>query len=125
MLQDEAELRRGEAPVDRHRDRAQVVRREDRRHELVAVVREQADHVTRADTTLLEPARQCGSPVDHPLVGDGLVAEHAERLVGSAARVVLQHAEPTHVGIHGAEYPPSTTSADPVVQRDASLARYP
>ena len=27
-------------------------------------------------------------------------------------------------GRHGAEYPPSTTSADPVVQRDASPARY-
>ena len=26
-------------------------------------------------------------------------------------------------GAHGAEYPPSTTSADPVVQRDASPAR--
>ena len=29
----------------------------------------------------------------------------------------------TTSGAHGAEYPPSTTIADPVVQRDASLAR--
>ena len=66
VLQDEPELRCGEAPVDRHRDRAQVVRREDRRQELVAVVREQADDVTRADATLLRarpPARQPSSTI--------------------------------------------------------------
>ena len=44
-------------------------------------------------------------------------------------RVVLEHRAPADVGLHlepahGAAYPPSTTIAEPVVQRDPSPARY-
>ena len=48
VVEDVPQLRRREPPVDRHRDRAEVVGREDRLEELGAVVREQADDVAGA-----------------------------------------------------------------------------
>ena len=100
VLEDEPELGRGEAPVDRHRDRAEVVGREDRREELDAVVGEQADDVARADVARLQPAGERGRPFRHLLIGDGRVAADRDRLVGRTARVVLEHGQPTHVGLH-------------------------
>ena len=62
VVEDVPELRRGEPPVDRHRDRTQVVRGEDRLEELGAVVREQPDDVTGADPAFLQPRRERGGP---------------------------------------------------------------
>src|SRR6185436_9545767 len=129
VLEDEPELGCREAPIDRHRDRAEVVGREDRREELVAVVGEQADDVAGTDAARVQTACERGGPLGHPAIRHDVVAADRERLVGCAARVVLEHADPAHVRLrpgfaHGAAYPPSTTIADPVVHRDASLARY-
>ena len=134
VLEDEAQFRCGQTPVDRHRHRAEVVGGEDRGQELGAVVRQQAYDVARGHTPRLQPGGQRGGPVDHPLVGDGAVAVDRERLIGRARRVVLEHAQEAEVGLgasvhprtspYGAAYPPSTTNAVPVVQRAASLARY-
>ena len=60
VVEDVAQLRRREPPVDRHRDHAEVVRGEDALEELGAVVREQADHVAGADPALVQPGRQRG-----------------------------------------------------------------
>ena len=61
VLEDEPQLRRREPPVDRHRDRTEVVGGEDRRQELDAVVREQPDDVAGADAARVRarpPARR-------------------------------------------------------------------
>ena len=55
VLEDEAELGGCQPPVDRHRDRAQVVGGEDRREELDVVVREQPDDVARAMPRAVKP----------------------------------------------------------------------
>ena len=68
VVEDVAQLRRGEPPVDRHGDRAEVVGGEDRLQELGAVVREEPDDVARADATRAAarprapPARSAISP---------------------------------------------------------------
>ena len=61
---------------------------------------EQPDDVARPDASRLEPGRQRRGPVDHLAVGDDVVAEHGERLVGRAAGVVLEHADPAQVRLH-------------------------
>ncbi len=105
VLEDEPQLRRREPPVDRHRDRAEMVGGEDRREELDAVVREQPDDVAGADAACVQPARQRRGPVRHRPVGDDLVAEDGDRLVRRAARVVLEHTEPAHVRMHPSSRP--------------------
>ena len=65
VLEDVPQLRRREPPVDRHRDRAEVVGGEDRRQELDAVVREQPDDVAGADAARVQPGRERGRPVRH------------------------------------------------------------
>ena len=60
VVEDERELRRGEPPVDRHRNRAQMVRGEDRLEELGAVVREDADDVAGPHAAFVEPGSQPG-----------------------------------------------------------------
>ena len=100
VVKDVPQLRRGEPPVDRHRDRTQVVRREDRLQELSAVVRQEADDIARADPALVQPGRQRGRSRGQLAVGDGLAAEDREWLVRRAARVVLEHSEPADVRLH-------------------------
>ena len=60
VVEDVPQLRRGEPPVDRHRDRAEVVGGEDRLEELGAVVREQPDDVAGADAAFVQPGRERG-----------------------------------------------------------------
>ena len=62
VLEDVAHLGRGEPPVDRHGDRAEVVGGEDRLEELGAVVREQADDVAAPDAALVQAAGQRRRP---------------------------------------------------------------
>ena len=57
VLEDVADLGRGEPPVDRHGDRAQVVGGEDRLEELGAVVGEQADDLARPDASFARARR--------------------------------------------------------------------
>ncbi len=104
VLEDEPQLRGRQPPVDRHRDRTQMVGGEDRREELEVVVREQPDDVTARDAARFEARRQCRGPVGHPLIGDDVARADRERLVRCAERVVLEHPEPAHVRIHRDPY---------------------
>ena len=89
---------------------ADVVRGEDRRQELDAVVRQQPDDVAGTDSSRVEPGRQRGRPIRHRPIGDGVVAVDRERPVRRTARVVLEHSDPAHVGmdrrhvLHGTHY---------------------
>ena len=65
VLEDVADLRGSEPPVDRHHDGAEVVGREDRLQELRAVVREQSHDIAGTDPVLVKSGRQArptGSP---------------------------------------------------------------
>ena len=62
VVEDEAQLRRREPPVDRHRDCSGVVRREDRREELDAVVGEQPDDVAATDAARRGVRRRAPRP---------------------------------------------------------------
>ena len=97
VLEDVAHLGRGQAPVDRHGDGAEVVGGEERLEELGAVVREQADHVAAPDPALVQPRRQRRRPRRHLAVRGGLALEDRHRLVGRTGRVVGEHGEPVHV----------------------------
>ena len=97
VLEDVAHLGRGEPPVDRHGDGAEVVGGEERLEELGAVVREQADDVAAPDAALGSPPASAAARVGHLAVGGGLALEHRHRLVGRAGRVVGEHGEPVHV----------------------------
>ena len=61
VLEDVPHLWSGEPPVDRHRDRAEVVRGEDRLEELGAVVGEERHDIATSDATFAQPA---GQPLD-------------------------------------------------------------
>ena len=100
VLEDVPHLRRGEPPVDRHRDRAEVVGGEDRLQELGAVVREERHDVAAADAALGQAAGQRGRAVGHLAVGRRLALEDRDRLVRRAGRVVGEHGEPVHVRLH-------------------------
>ena len=100
VVQDVPHLVRSEPPVDRHRNRSDVVGGEDRGQELDAVVGEQADDVAGTDSLRQKPACQGGCPVGHSLVGDDVVAEDREWVVRGAAGVVLEHADPAHIRVH-------------------------
>ena len=79
VVEDVAQLRRGEPPVDRHRDRAEMVGGEDRLQELGAVVRQQADDVARTHATRLQPGRERTGAPGHLAVGDRLAAVDRQR----------------------------------------------
>ena len=102
VLEDVAHLRCGQPPVDRHRDRAEVVGGEDRLQELGAVVREESHDVAATDATFGQAAGQRGRALRHLRVGRRLAFEDRDRLVGRAGRVVGEHGEPVHVRLHRA-----------------------
>ena len=79
MLKDVPHLRRGQPPVDRHNDRAEVVRGEDRFEELWAVVGEKSDDVATSDASFGQAAGQPGRPRRHLPVGGRLAPAHVAR----------------------------------------------
>ncbi len=98
VLEDVAHLGRGQPPVDRHGDGAQVVGGEERLEELGTVVREQRHDVARTDAAPGQAARQCGHPAGHLCIGDGCALEDRHDGVGRAFGVVGEHGVPVHVG---------------------------
>src|SRR4051812_29285096 len=128
VLQDVAHLRCGQSPVDRHRDRPEVVRGEERLEELGTVVGEQRDDVTAPHPALVQPGREPGGAIGHRAVRDGRALENRERLVRRSGRVVGENGEPVdvcgHLGdcAHVREYVPTSrsTEADPSMPTDAA-----
>ncbi|CAO5191848.1 hypothetical protein FAIPA1_80042 [Frankia sp. AiPs1] len=101
VLKDVGEFRRGEPPVQRHHDRAEVVRGEDRRQEVDTVVGEQRHDVTRRDAPDPQAGGDGGGPVEGTPVADDVAVLHGERPVRGAGRMVLENADPVHVrGAH-------------------------
>ena len=103
MLEDVAHLGRGKPPVDRHRDRAEMVRGEDGLEKLDAVVGEHGHDIACSDATIAQPARERSTAIGHLAVGDGGAGHAREWPVGRTARVVFEHGAPTDVRLH----PPS------------------
>ena len=101
VLEDVAHLGCGQAPVDGHGHRTQVVGGEDRLEELGAVVGEERHHVASADSVGRQAPGQSDGPPGHLPIGHGPALEHRHGLVGRTGGVVGQHREPVHVGCHG------------------------
>ena len=100
MIEDVAHLGRRQPPVDRHRDRAQVVGRKDGLEELRAVVREEGDDVPLPDSALVESGGQGPRSIGHLAVRADLALEHRHGAFGRPRRVMVEHTEPVHVRPH-------------------------
>ena len=99
VFQQVPQLGCGETPVDRHGDRTEVVGGEDRGQELGAVVRQQRRRRRRIRRPVRgSPPASRRRPLGHLPVGHGPPSKTANALSGVRGRVVLEHAQPAHVG---------------------------
>ncbi len=101
VLEDVADLGRGQPPVDGHGDGPEVIGGEHRLQELRAVVGEQGHHVATPDPPSVQPAGQCLGALRHLAVAERGALERRDRLVGRPDGVMFEDGEPVHVRRYG------------------------